>query len=130
MQVRWARLVSFAGCAALVALSAVVPAMERGPLLLIALVLVGAGSLGAHPQYYALVQELPAAAHGRAVRRPGRDIVGRGRATCRGRWATTSSETGSYDLPLIVTGLAPLAGLVAMAAWVALRSGWPSANAG
>ena len=61
MPVRWARLVSFAGCAG--------PgrpvgrwsrSWSRGPLLLLALSLVGAGSLGAHPQYYALVQELPA----------------------------------------------------------------------
>ena len=31
-------------------------------------------------------------------------------------------RTGSYDLPLIATGLAPLAGLAVLTAWVALAS--------
>ena len=116
--VRWARVASFAGCCALVALAAVVPTLDRGPLLLVALVLVGAGSLGAHPQYYALSQELPARSMG--------TLSG---VLAAGSWFVTGSmqveigayiqRTKSYDLPLIVTGLAPLLGLLAMIAWAA-----------
>jgi MFS transporter, ACS family, hexuronate transporter len=116
--VRWARVASFAGCAALVALSAVVPMLDRGPLLLIALVLVGAGSLGAHPQYYALCQELPARHMGMlsgVLAASSWVAVG----TMQGAIGGYIQRTQSYDLPLIVTGLAPLLGLMAMIAWAA-----------
>lgn len=117
--VRWARLVSFAGCAVLVALSVAVPFMESGPLLLVTLTLVGAGSLGAHPQYYALVQELPARHMGLLsglLAALSWVAVGR----MQGLIGEYIKRTGSYDLPLIATGLAPLAGLAVFAAWVAL----------
>jgi ACS family hexuronate transporter-like MFS transporter len=116
-----ARLISFAGCTLLVSLAAFVPAMERGPMLLIALVLVGAGSLGAHPQYYALVQELPARHMG--------VLSGLLAATSwvavgqmQGNIGAYIKETGSYNFPMIFTGLAPTAGLLAMGGWVLL--GW------
>jgi MFS transporter, ACS family, hexuronate transporter len=119
VHVRWARLVTFAGCVGLVALGAAVPSMDRGPLLLITLVLVGAGSLGAHPQYYALVQELPAKYMGVLS-----GILAATSWVAVGRMQGIMGEyikwTGSYDLPLVVTGLAPLAGLLAMMAWVVL----------
>jgi MFS transporter, ACS family, aldohexuronate transporter len=116
LPVLWARLVSFAGCAGLVALSAAVPAMDRGPWLLVALVLVGAGALGAHPQYYALAQELPTRHMGvlsGVLAATSWVAVG----TMQGAMGDYIKRTGSYDLPLTVTGLAPLAGLLAMGAW-------------
>ena len=116
MGVRWARLVSFGWCAGLVALSAAVPSMERGPWLLISLVLVGAGALGAHPQYYALAQELPARHMGvlsGILAASSWLAVG----TMQGEMGAYIKETKSYDLPLIVTGLAPLVGLLVMAVW-------------
>jgi MFS transporter, ACS family, hexuronate transporter len=123
--VRLARLMVFAGCAGLVALSVAVPHMDRGPWLLAALLAVGAGALGAHPQYYALAQELPvrhmgvlsgvlAAASWVAV------------GFMQGRMGEYVKATGSYDLPLIITGLAPLAGLVAMACWVVVAPRAPT----
>lgn len=118
MDVRRARLISFAGCAALVALSALVPLMDRGPLLLIALVAVGAGALGAHPQYYALSQELPARHMGvlsGTLAASSWVAVG----TMQGMIGNYIQRTGSYDWPLVVTGLAPLVGLAAMGAWAA-----------
>src|SRR5262249_53930229 len=117
--IHWARLVSFAGCVALVALSVAVPALERGPLMLVALVLVGAGSLGAHPQYYALIQELPPRHMGvlsGLLSATSWVAVGR----MQGTIGDDIKRTGSYDWPLIATGLAPLAGLVVLTAWVAL----------
>lgn len=115
--VRTARLITFAGCALLVALGAAVPTLEAGPLLLVALVLMGAGSLGAHPQYYALVQELPAKYMGflsGVLAATSWVTVGR----MQGMIGDHIKQTGSYDLPLVVTGLAPLAGLLAMGVWV------------
>lgn len=118
MHVRWARLVSFTLCTALIALSALVPLLDRGPILLICLVAVGAGALGAHPQYYALVQDLPARHMG--------VLSGLLAATSwfavgymQGAMGDYIKESQSYDLPLVVTGLAPVAGLIAMAAWAA-----------
>jgi MFS transporter, ACS family, hexuronate transporter len=120
MGVRWARLISFTGCAALVSLSAVVPSLSPGPLLFIALLAVGAGALGAHPQYYALAQELPARHMGvlsGILAASSWVVVG----YMQGEMGDYIKRTGSYDLPLIVTGLAPLAGLLAMAVWVAMN---------
>jgi ACS family hexuronate transporter-like MFS transporter len=120
MNVRAARLISFTGCVLLVALSAIVPMMPRGPLLLVCLTLVGAGSLGAHPQYYALVQELPSRHMGLLsglLAATSWVAVGR----MQGAMGAYIKETGSYDVPMIVTGLAPIAGLIAMAALVAFR---------
>ncbi|HKA08547.1 MAG TPA: MFS transporter [Gemmataceae bacterium] len=125
VHVRWARLITFAWCAALVALTAAVPAMEAGPLLLLSLVAAGAGSLGAHPQYYALAQELPSRHMGMLsgiLAATSWVAVGR----MQGAMGDYIKRTGSYDLPLIVTGLAPIAGLTAMAAWVALTRPKPS----
>lgn len=117
----WARLASFTGCALLVALSMAVPAMERGPLLLVTLMLVGAGSLGAHPQYYALVQELPPRHMGvlsGLLAAISWVVVGR----MQGAIGEYIKRTGSYELPLIATGLAPLVGLVVLTAWIALTT--------
>jgi MFS transporter, ACS family, hexuronate transporter len=123
--VRFARLVSFGMCAALMALSALVPAMERGPLLLATIVAAGAGALGAHPQYYALAQELPArhmgflsgvlsAASWVAVGQM-QDIMGD-----HIERMNAIDPARSYNFPLTVIGFAPLAGLLAMGAWVVL----------
>jgi len=119
VNVRWAQLLVFAGCAGLVALSALVPQMERGPLLLLCLMVMGAGSLGAHPLYYALVQELPTRHMGvlsGVLAATSWVAVGR----MQGTMGFHIKATGSYDLPLLVTGLAPLAGLAALASWVVL----------
>lgn len=117
MPVRTARLISFAGCAALVSLSAVVPRLEPGPLLFLALLAVGAGALGAHPQYYALAQELPARHMGMLsgiLAASSWVVVG----YMQGEMGDYIKREQSYDLPLVVTGLAPLVGLVSLAVWV------------
>jgi ACS family hexuronate transporter-like MFS transporter len=114
--VRAARLIVFGLCAGLVALSVAVPYMDRGPWLLAALLAVGAGALGAHPQYYALTQELPARHMGLlsgVLSASSWVAVG----AMQGAMGVYVKRTGSYDLPLTVTGLAPLAGLLAMWAW-------------
>jgi len=113
----WARMASFAGCTALVAISLIVPLLEKGPVLLITLSLVGAGSLGAHPQYYALVQELPPRHMGALsgiLAAFSWVVVG----FMQGAIGQHIKQTGSYDLPMIVTGAAPLVGLLVLGIWV------------
>jgi MFS transporter, ACS family, hexuronate transporter len=119
MPFRTARLIGFAGCAALVSLSAVVPRLEPGPLLFLALLAVGAGALGAHPQYYALAQELPARHMGL--------LSGVLSATSwvavgymQGEMGDYIKQTSSYDWPLVVTGLAPLVGLTTLVVWMSV----------
>lgn len=123
--VRWARLTSFAMCAMLMALTILVPFVDRGPLLLAMIAGAGAGALGAHPQYYALAQELPARHMGL--------MAGTLSATS---WVCVALMQGimgrhieemnaldaarAYDWPLMFIGIAPFAGLLAMAAWVGL----------
>lgn len=127
VHVRWARIICMALCAGLIALSAAVPYLEKGPFLLIALALVGAGALGAHPQYYALVQELPQkymATLGGMLTACSWVSVGQ----MQGAIGLYIKETKSYDFPLVFTGLTPLAALTAMTAW-ALVSHRPSTAA-
>jgi ACS family hexuronate transporter-like MFS transporter len=58
MAVHSARLLTFLACALLTALSTVASALDRGPLLLIVLLLIGFGSLGLFPNYYSLTQDI------------------------------------------------------------------------
>ncbi|HUR54940.1 MAG TPA: MFS transporter, partial [Gemmataceae bacterium] len=58
--VHTSRVIAFAACVALSALAALIPSLGGNPRVLMpVLMLVGAGVLGLHPHYYALVQELP-----------------------------------------------------------------------
>ena len=114
MGVRGARLTAFAGCVLLAGLSAIVPQIDRGPVLFGVLLLMGAGALGAHPQYYALVQDLPTRHMGvlsGLLAATSWVAVGR----VQGALGVHIQATGSYDAGLIFVGLAPLAGLLAMA---------------
>jgi ACS family hexuronate transporter-like MFS transporter len=114
-----ARLLSFAGCAALMTLSVAVPSIDNGVWLFMALLLVGVGALAAHPLYYSLVQELPTRHMGvlsGILSALSWVAVG----LMQGRMGEYVKQTGSYDLPLVVTGLAPLAGLIAFLLWTAV----------
>jgi ACS family hexuronate transporter-like MFS transporter len=111
--VRSARVVAFAGYSALSAAAVAVPFVGSGPLMLAGLMIAGAGVLGLHPLYYAMSQELP---HRRMGVLSG--------ALTAGGWVAASAfqiligariqEAKSYDVGLVVVGLAPLVGLVAL----------------
>jgi ACS family hexuronate transporter-like MFS transporter len=108
-----ARVITFAGYTVLTAAAAAVPLLGSGPLMIAGLMLAGAGILGLHPLYYSLGQELP---HRRMGMLTG-VIAGVG-------WVVASTfqivigariqETKSYDLGLVIVGLAPVLGLVAL----------------
>lgn len=127
--VHGARVRTFAGYAALTAVAAVVPFVGSGWLMIVGLMLAGAGLLGLHPLYYALNQEL---SRGRMGARVGTlSLIG---------WGVSSSfqiligkrieQTKSYDVGLVITGLAPLVGLVALLVlWPAGRQRQPESAA-
>lgn len=61
----WARGVTFAGCAALVALGGLLPFLSAGPALLGVMLVVSMGLLGLFPCYYAFTQDLSASHQGK-----------------------------------------------------------------
>lgn len=111
--VHGARVAAFAGYAGLAAVAAAVPFVGSGWLMIAGLMIAGAGILGLHPLYYALAQELP-------HRRMGALSGG----LAAGGWVVSSvfqilignriQATRSYDAGMVIAGLAPLAGLVAL----------------
>jgi MFS transporter, ACS family, hexuronate transporter len=107
------RVVAFAGYTALTAVAAVVPFVGSGPFMIAGLMIAGAGILGLHPLYYSLGQELP---HRRMGVLSG--------TLAAGGWVASSvfqiligkriQESNSYDVGLMIAGLAPLVGLLAL----------------
>ena len=112
-EIHAARVITFAGYTGLTALVVAVPFVGSGPLMIAGLMIAGAGILGLHPLYYALSQELPHRHMG--------VISG---ALAAGGWIVSSvfqiligtriQETKSYDVGLVIVGLAPLVGLIAL----------------
>jgi len=107
-----ARVIGYAVFAAITASAALAPMLGGWPAV-IAIVIAGAGILGLHPCYYALVQELPAK----------RMAFFAGFLTATA-WFTVGKvhelmgehikATGSYDVGFLLAGLAPLGGLVGL----------------
>jgi ACS family hexuronate transporter-like MFS transporter len=118
-----ARVWAFALFAGLSAAAAAVPWLGSGGLMVAGLMVAGAGILGLHPLYYALSQELPAkrmgvfsgglAAGGWVVSAVNQKTIGE-----------TIKASHSYDVGLVIAGLAPLLGLLVLAAlWRGERRG-------
>jgi len=116
-QVHSARQLGFLIFSLLTACGALVPLAGNGPLMILLLFTAGAGILGLHPYYYSLTQEL-------SVRRMG--VLSGALAACG--WIVSSlsqiligrhiEATKSYQLGLLLVGLAPFLGFVALAvAW-------------
>jgi ACS family hexuronate transporter-like MFS transporter len=103
----------YAGACGLTSLSVLIPSLGQGWLLLAVLLVIGAGALALFPCYYSFVQEVSADHVGR--------ITG---LLSMWVWAVTSplhslfgyiaDTTKSYDAGLVIAGLAPWLGVVAM----------------
>lgn len=103
----------YAGACLLTSLSVALPWLPQGWLLLGVLLIIGGGALALFPCYYSFVQEISATHVGR--------ITG---LLSMWVWAVTSplhklfgwiaDKTGSYDEGLVVAGLAPWLGVIAM----------------
>lgn len=108
------RVLIYAGWAGLTAIAVAIPHLGREPRVLIpAFMLVGAGILGLHPIYYALVQELPERHMGRlsgSLSAMSWFIVG----IVQGTIGAHIERTGDYAAAFTLAGLAPLLGLIAL----------------
>ena len=103
----------FGLCSVLVAFGGLIPWLSKGPLLLVILMIVGAGSLGLFPCYYSLSQELTRTHQGKIT-----GLLG------TVAWVTTSplhplfgrlvDNTKSYDLGLSLASLMPMVALVGL----------------
>lgn len=103
----------YAGACLLTSLSVALPWLPQGWLLLGVLLIIGGGALALFPCYYSFVQEVSATHVGR--------ITG---LLSMWVWAVTSplhklfgwiaDKTGSYDEGLVIAGLAPWLGVIAM----------------
>lgn len=103
----------FAGCAALTALTTMVPLLPKGWALGAVLLCVGAGILGLFPIYHALTQDISPAHQGKVTgiasvaawlfAPPAQKLFG---------WMV--DRTHSYDLGLVVAGWLPLLALLAL----------------
>jgi ACS family hexuronate transporter-like MFS transporter len=103
----------YAGACLLTSCSLLIPSLEKGWALLAVLLVIGAGALALFPCYYSFVQELSAHHVGRltgllsmwvwAVTSPLHNLFG---------WI--ADTTKSYDAGLVIAGLAPWLGVLAM----------------
>jgi ACS family hexuronate transporter-like MFS transporter len=103
----------YAGACLLTSLSLLIPFLSKGWLLLGVLLIIGAGALALFPCYYSFVQELSSHHVGRLTGLLSMWV-----------WAVTSplhkafgwlaDTTGSYDIGLVLAGLAPWLGVIAM----------------
>ncbi|MEZ5386324.1 MAG: MFS transporter [Prosthecobacter sp.] len=108
-----ARRIVYAGACVLTSLSLTIPWLGKGWLLLGVILVIGAGALALFPCYYSFVQELSDQHVGRLTGLLSMWV-----------WAVTSpmhsffgilaDKTKSYDVGLVVAGLAPWLGVIAM----------------
>lgn len=108
-----ARRIVYAGACILTSLSLTIPWLGKGWLLLGVILVIGAGALALFPCYYSFVQELSDQHVGRLTGLLSMWV-----------WAVTSpmhsffgilaDKTKSYDVGLVVAGLAPWLGVIAM----------------
>ena len=113
--VQRARMATFLVCVLLTALSTLTGSLPASPVLLAILLLIGFGSLGQFPIYYALTQEL-------STRRMG-NITGMfsfifwlSYALVSGPIGVWIDRTGSYSQVMFIAGLLPFIGLLALTA--------------
>ena len=111
--VHYARMATFSVCVLLTALSTLAAVLPASPFLLGTLLLIGFGSLGQFPVYYAFTQELSA-------RRMGNITGILSFAFWLSYWLVSRpiglwiDRTGSYSQVVQFAGLLPLAGLLAL----------------
>jgi ACS family hexuronate transporter-like MFS transporter len=113
MSVHRARMLTFLLCALLVALSTMVPLLDRGWLQLGMLLVIGFGALGLFPTYYSFGQELSVRHQGTVVGLLG-CITWLSIALMQSEVGKAVQETGSHTRGMQSIGLAPLIGFAVL----------------
>lgn len=108
-----ARMATFGVCVVLTALSAATSALPASGALLGLLLIIGFGSLGQFPTYYAFTQDLSVRGMGK-VTGVLSFVTWTSTALVQGLIGRWIDRTGSYVVPMLLAGLLPLLGLLAM----------------
>jgi len=123
--VHGARTAVFLGCGVLTALTAVAAFLPAGPVFLLLLLLVGAGSLGLFPCYYSFTQELSVKNQGKVAGTL--SMIAWMTSFLHPLYGRYIDETKNYDLGIALSGLPPIiAGAVLLFCWkrsIAPRAG-------
>jgi ACS family hexuronate transporter-like MFS transporter len=116
----------FACACMLTSLSVLLPRLDKGVPLLIVLLLVGAGALALFPCYYSFVQELSPVHVGKLTGLLSLWVWGV-TSPLHSAFGLLVDRTHSYDTGLLVAGLAPWLGVVALKAlWPLPQNSTPS----
>lgn len=101
-----ARKLAFGLCAALSALTLCIPLLPRGPVLLLLLLLVGAGALGVFPVYHAFTQDISLHHQGKVTGMAG--VAAWAFSPAQKYYGRLIDRTGSFDLGFALAGCMPL----------------------
>jgi ACS family hexuronate transporter-like MFS transporter len=112
-KVHSARMAAFSVCTLLTLLSLVVAFLPRGPLLLLLLLAIAAATLGLFPNYYSFTQELSKKHQGKITGVLG-TVAWLGSSPLQRIAGQSVDQTGSYATVIVMAGLAPLVGLLAL----------------
>jgi ACS family hexuronate transporter-like MFS transporter len=107
------RLTVFTLAGALCALGPIIAFLDRGPMLLGLLLLVGFGSLALFPNYYSFSQELTTRDQGKVTGALG-CMCWLAVAPLQEAVGETAAKTGSYVVGMTLAGCAPLLGVIAI----------------
>lgn len=111
MGVHRGRILVYAGCAMLAALTTLAAVLPQGWPLLCVLLLIAAGSLGVFPCYYSFTQEISTSHMGKLT--GVLSFLGWMSSPVHKMFGRLIDQTGSFDLGIALVGWAPLVGLLA-----------------
>jgi ACS family hexuronate transporter-like MFS transporter len=106
------RVTAFGACALLSSVAIFLPMLQRGPVLLVVLLLMGAGALGVFPIYHAFTQDLSREHQGKVTGIA--SVAAWGFSPVQGMFGKYIDRTQSFDLGLVIAGLMPLAAFVVL----------------
>lgn len=110
------RVFAFGACAIVSGVAMLLPVLQRGPVLLGALLLMGAGALGVFPIYHAFTQDLSREHQGKVTGIA--SIAAWGFSPVQAVFGRYIDRTHSFDLGLVIAGTLPLV------AWFILLAFW------
>jgi ACS family hexuronate transporter-like MFS transporter len=123
------RVLVFAACVVLTSLGFLVPYLAAGPLLIAVLLVVGFGSLGLFPNYYAFSQEITIQHQGKVTGALG-CINWLAMAFLHELVGDSVKQTGSYGQGLALAAASPLLGLLVLWCFWNPRGGNHAATSG
>ena len=106
------RVFAFGACGVVSAVAVFLPTLQRGPLLLVTILLMGAGALGVFPIYHAFTQDLSREHQGKVTGVA--SVAAWGLSPAQAMFGRLIDRTHSFDLGLMIAGLMPLAAFIVL----------------